>query len=290
MGLLLILYGLFAIGLVLWAVICVSGDKRRKKELLQQFESLCSEANAARAQHQSNADSLGRIGFRTDRRAQIGDRYFYFDHGKKLAACEQYRIADIAPDPAQPNGLAAAGYSALPRSYCTQQTVFAYDRITECVLVQDGAAVKSSSGTAVLAGTSVPFFGVVQGKAVSSGDEHQTGLLSVRLTLDDIRTPSLVFHFTGGGVDKSSAQYAAAFQQAQEVFGIFDAIVRINLREKAQAPQTAAPAAAAPGASDAPGRDDVFEKIRQLGRLRDEALLTEEEFAQKKKALMEQIQ
>ena len=103
--------------------------------------------------------------------------------------------------------------------------------------------------------------------------------------IKDLKEHMAIKVTTDGGVDKSSPQYAAAFQEAQEVFGIFDAIARMN--NKAQTP---AAQAAAPPAPPAPvQREDVFEKIRQLGRLREEKLLTEEEFAAKKKALMEQI-
>jgi hypothetical protein len=52
--------------------------------------------------------------------------------------------------------------------------------------------------------------------------------------------------------------------------------------EAPEAPAAAAPAAAAP----AGGGDDLAAQIESLGRLRDQGLLTEEEFAAKKAQLL----
>lgn len=268
--------------------------KQKKKDIIDNYNEAQRNAMNARTKHDYNMNYLNSIGFHTDRTSKVGlDMYFHFDYNTKRAAYENYLIVDP-----NPNDIHKKGYVAFfTSSRCANLTVFPYDKIVECSLLQDGSVVKNSEGSAMLAGTSVPMLGVLQGKASSISNEHQTGSLSVRLTLDDIQTPSVIFHFAGG-VDKSSREYAAAFQEAQEVFGIFDAIVRMNLKTlTAAAPKSvpsAAPAEHAPRSetTSAPvqtGNESVFEKIRQLGKLRDDGLLTEEEFVQKKKLLMEQI-
>jgi hypothetical protein len=112
----------------------------------------------------------------------------------------------------------------------------------------------------------------------------------------------VIFEITSGA-DKSSEAYGKAFEQAQELFGFFDGIARMNLKamqakagsekESGEAqPAQAEKAAAQKTNADAKDRnekDKIFESIRQLGKLRDEGLLSEEEFAAQKKSLMERI-
>lgn len=54
------------------------------------------------------------------------------------------------------------------------------------------------------------------------------------------------------------------------------------------AAQAQAPAAAAPAAETAPaaGGDDMIERLRQLGELHDEGILTDEEFAAQKAKIL----
>jgi len=158
-------------------------------------------------------------------------------------------------------------------SYYTRMVVFPYGRIVECVLLQDETVVRSSHGSALLAGTSVPTLGLLQGQARSDSRQSESGILAVRLTLDDRDVPAVLIGFADGVLAKDSEVYAIAFKQAQEVFGIFDGMVRINRKEKVERPVD----------------DGIFEKVRQLGKLRDEGLLSEEEFEQRKTALMEKL-
>lgn len=245
--------------------------------------------------HTKNMEHLNRIGFHSDRLNTVGDKHFLFDYTKSLVCYEEFHIDDRFLPITKKDYQQLLPFIARGGSYCRGMKLFHYDKIVDCVLILDDSVVKSSEGSAMLAGTSVPMLGVLQGKASSSSNEHQTGIVAVRLTLDDIQNPSIIFTFNSGNMDKSSTDYANNFQEAQEVFGIFDAIVRINHKTAfASKPASAAnvsnteqiPGTATPLIS---GSQDVFEKIRQLGRLKDEGLLTDEEFAQKKNLLMDQI-
>ena len=291
MELYLILMGVFLLCIIVWGITSIGGEK---KEFRKRYNQLYHPLITAQGFHAQNMDHLNKIGFHADRTENIGRKHFMFDHTKLLTCFEEFYIND--------------GFLSVPKnkpqlllpfidngaSYCQPLKVFRYDKIIDCVLIQDGSVVKTSEGSAILAGTSVPYLGLLQGKASSSSDERQTGILSVRLTLDDIQNPSVLFTFSGN-MDKSSAAYAESFTQAQQVFGIFDAIVRINKKTTAS-PQNTAPAqtvraaqstvASQPAASE---NESVFDTIRQLGKLRDDGILTEEEFNQKKKLLLEQI-
>lgn len=264
----------------------IAGTREKNRRFYEAYNGLKQALTAAQGKYSRNLDALSRRGFHADRKIDVGNRHFFFDDAKGLTAFFACYFDDgflrLTPQDFRSDSYEVGRLFQYPQSFCGELTVFPHVRIVECVLLRDGAAVKSSEGSAILAGTSVPTLGILQGKAVSAASERQTGLLSVRLTLDDRQTPSVLFHFTDGAIDKSSARYAAAFQEAQEVFGIFDAIARMNSK-------AAASAAVPASASAAAAPENTFEAIRQLGRLRDEGLLTEEEFAARKQALLAQF-
>ncbi|MGZ8897898.1 MAG: SHOCT domain-containing protein [Halobacteriota archaeon] len=56
-----------------------------------------------------------------------------------------------------------------------------------------------------------------------------------------------------------------------------------------QSPQPTAPAAPAPQEEQASGSADVTEQIKKLAELRDQGILTEEEFQVKKKELLAKL-
>lgn len=57
-------------------------------------------------------------------------------------------------------------------------------------------------------------------------------------------------------------------------------------QEAAQQPQEAAPPAAAPAAAPAGGESSVIDQLKQLGELKAQGILTEEEFAAQKAKLL----
>jgi hypothetical protein len=286
-------------------------QKKRTKYFSEQYNKAQQKLESARAKYAANHAHLKSIGFQTDQTKVMAGRTFYFDYQKRLTAYETYWFDEghIGSSPPKPKLFenvieSAKVYGAMygGASFCSDIRVFPDDKIIECALLQDGAVVKKSEGSAALAGVSIPYFGSLQGTAKSGGSEHETGSLAVRLTLDDLTTPSVIFDITSGA-DKSSKAYGVAFEQAQELFGIFDGITRMNLKamqaeaESGKEAGEAQPAQAAKTAEqetdantkDLNDKDKIFESIRQLGKLRDEGLLSEEEFAAQKKSLMERI-
>jgi hypothetical protein len=266
------------------------------------YDKAQQKLQSARETHTANQAHLESIGFQVDQTKKMAGRTFYFDYQKRLTAFEMYCFDErhLAMT-MKKDGVAIFGSG---NSFCSAITVFPDDKIIECVLLQDDTVVKKSEGSAALAGVKIPYFGSLQGTAKTGSNEHESGILTVRLTIEDIRTPSVIFRITGGA-DKSSEAYGKAFEQAQELFGFFDGIARMNLnaKEKAAAPEKA-PSAAAPPAQTAQAEpaqeiksdpkesdadENIFDTIRELGKLRDEGLLTEEEFSAKKKYLMEKL-
>lgn len=61
---------------------------------------------------------------------------------------------------------------------------------------------------------------------------------------------------------------------------------QIAAQRQAAYAEATAPAASGVAAVSAPGGEDVIAKIKQLGELRDQGLLTEEEFAAQKAKLL----
>lgn len=258
---------------------------------------------AARAKRAANMAHLKSIGFNLDEAKLIAGRHFYFDYKQRLTAFEMFHFDErhLAMT-LKKDGVAIFGTG---QSFCSNLTVFPDDKIIECVLLRDDSIVKKSEGSALLAGVSIPYFGSLQGTAKTGSNEHETGILSVRLTLNDIQTPSVIFNITGGGMDKSSEAYGKAFGDAQALFGFFDGIVRMNLKamETASKPKTAEAAEMKPADDIKPASEiksdtalstpdtaeNIFDTIRRLGKLRDEGLLTQEEFTAQKKNLMDRL-
>lgn len=288
-----------AIGIIYVIVVAVvllvqytqSGGGAVKKNFKKHFAELQQALKDAKKQHGENLDKLQKMGFHNDRTNCVGEKYFYFDYNQKLTVAEFMIINDRFLSVTVKNPLEIYKY---PKSFCQELVIFPYDKITGCALIQDGAVIKNSEGNAALAGVGIPMFSSLQGIASSKSNEHQTGILSVRLTINDIRMPSVLFNFTDAVLDKSSDAYVSAFQHAQEVFGIFDAIVQINKASdqslsSEQAKISTDVQTIQNSVSNSENVENIFEKIRQLGKLKEEGLLTEEEYIAKKKIFMDQI-
>ncbi len=306
---LLIWLGILALVIVIGVFIARGVEqKKRTKYFSEQYGKAQKKLENARAKYAANHAHLKSIGFQADQTKMMAGRTFYFDYKKRLTAYESYcfDVGHIGSRPPKPKLFenvieTAKVYGAMygGASFCSDIKVFPDDKIIECALLQAGAVVKKSDGSAALAGVSIPYFGSLQGTASTGSSESQTGILAVRLTLDDLTMPSVIFEITSGA-DKASKVYGMAFEQAQELFGFFDGIARMNLKamENSAAPQsasaeqmqTAKPAQETKSdAKESTAKENIFEMIRQLGKLKDDGLLSEEEFAAQKKSLMERL-
>jgi hypothetical protein len=210
--------------------------------------------------HNRNLSYLHQVGF------QIQDQYhpkesaiyLYFDYTNKNAALEYF----------------------IPGTICSNITLFPLNRIVECDLVQNGSVISREEGK--MGGAVILGYGAMAGnkQAVS---EEMGGVLAVRLVIDDMRVPAVVVNVLETAISKASQEYQKFFFIAQEIYGRFQGVVRINNAEMQKLAQQQTPKAA-----QLP--ENIMDQIRKLGQLRDDGILTEQEFDSKKKLLMEKIQ
>lgn len=199
--------------------------------------------------------------------------------------------------------------------------VFSLGKIVECSLIQDGTVVHKNAVAPAMVGAAIFGLGGALAGATAMHSDAQVGVLAVRLMLDDIRNPSVLISFLSSSVDKSSQIYLNAFQEAQEVYGIFEGVIRINERQmkQAQIAQNNAqpvsnPAYPQPSAVGTPKiycancgaelsggakfcsscgstvvhiSQKTAEQLRKLEQLRDDGILTQQEFEEKKKMLQQ---
>lgn len=218
--------------------------------------------------HTQNMGYLQQIGFRIENqyfRKEPG-LYLYFDYTNKLGALE-YNLT-----------YKNASYGNMKK--CEAITVFPLDKIIECELIQDGTAVhKNAIAPAMIGAAFLGLGGAIAGATAMSNDAH-VGVLAVRLLLEDMKIPSLMISVLKASTDKSSQEYQNFFYIAQEIYGIFEGLMRVNdqARRQAQAP------------SNTVGLEgDVMDQLSKLADLKAKGVLTEQEFESKKALLLNKI-
>lgn len=166
----------------LWLVVCFGliiivafsmENKRRFKDFNAQYDKAQQMLQSARAKYDANLAHLKSIGFQIDQTKKMANRTFYFDYQKRLTAYETHgfdeRHLHMRPTKQKlfDSGAEIGDYytriNNTGQSFCTDIKVFPDDKIIECALLQDGAVVKKSEGSAALAGVSIPYFGSLQG-------------------------------------------------------------------------------------------------------------------------------
>ena len=209
--------------------------------------------------HGWNTNYLYQVGFRMEEiyNPKSSRVHLYFDYTNKNVALEYYE----------------------PKLFCSDIIFFPIDKIVECDLIQDGTVVSREEGK--LAGATMWGFGSVSGVKEAYTDSL-VGVLAVRLLIDDIRVPSVTINILETAISKASQLYQQYFFVVQEIYGKFQGIVRINTAERLRVAQQAAPKP-----SQLP--ESILNQVRQLAQLKDEGILTEQEFDAKKKLLMEKI-
>ena len=174
---------------------------------------------------------------------------------------------------------------------------FPLDRINECALVQDGTMVHHDAVIAGMAGAALfGLGGALAGSTAMNSAEH-VGHLSVRLFLDDPALPSLTITVLNTSMIKSSNEFLKLFDNAQQLYNEFEGIVRMNRRaleakEKPPVQSGGAPApsgAASTAQANVDGNARILEQIKHLAAMHTEGILTDEEFAQKKKMLLDRM-
>ncbi len=185
--------------------------------------------------------------------------------------------------------------------------LFSMGDITAVQLINDSTVVQSSSssmGGGALLGVVVPGVAGFGGQSSSNSGE-QSAVVAVRVPLNNPRTPSFMIPFLFAVVPKASPSYQQAVQVAYEVYGIFEMALKRN-EQAANAPKPQAVPGGSYctkcGASNTPGAkfcsacgntitvisEKTKEQILKLEQLRDDGILSVQEFEDKKKMLMDQ--
>lgn len=185
--------------------------------------------------------------------------------------------------------------------------LFSMGDITAVQLINDSTVVQSSSssmGGGALLGVVVPGVAGFGGQSSSNSGE-QSAVVAVRVLLNNPRTPSFMIPFLFAVVPKASPSYQQAVQVAYEVYGIFEMALKRN-EQAANAPKAQAVLGGSYctkcGASNTPGAkfcsacgntitvisEKTKEQILKLEQLRDDGILSVQEFEDKKKMLMDQ--
>lgn len=235
---------------VMLPIILVSSHKKSKaREKERQIE----------AKHQANLHYLYQMGFRIEEQyhPQETSLYIYYDYSHRNAALEYFSL----------------------KSSCSDLTIFPINKIVECDLVQNGSVISREEGK--ITGATAFGYGAMGGTKQSTSVE-MGGVLAIRLVIDDMRIPSVTINVLELALSKASQEYQKFFFIAQEVYGRFQGIVRINNAERQQQS-----IAQAPKAAQLP--ENIMDQIRKLGQLKDDGILTEQEFNAKKQLLMDKI-
>jgi hypothetical protein len=227
-----------------------------------------------RVQFAANMRALQQRGFGIERTYPPEQRTpeLYFDFAHKLGAYQEW--------------VPRAKYRLKPI------IIFPLDRIIECTLIQDGTVVHSNAVSGTVVSTSFMGLGVASVSGTVPSETSVVGALAVRILMDEITQSSLVIHVLSASLPKASDGYLAAFRRAQEIYGIFEGIVRINEAERSGVSSRGAKQAVtrheATQTSDEHSQATV-DLLRELGELRDSGVITATEFEAKKKALLDQI-
>lgn len=177
--------------------------------------------------------------------------------------------------------------------------VFPLDKITGCALVQDGTMVHESAVVQGMIGAAMlGLGGAIAGSTAMHNAEH-CGHLSVRVLINDLRTPSITIPFLTVTAAKSSEVYLKAFNLAQQVYNELEGIVQYNraAQQSAPAAPAPAPAQALPGQAAAPAaaqgtvdaNAQILDQIQRLAKLHSDGILTDDEFSTKKRALLDKM-
>lgn len=150
--------------------------------------------------------------------------------------------------------------------------IHSFDDIVSYDLLEDGAAVTTGGlGSAAVGGMLFGGVGAIVGGVTGKRKTKGTcSSLQVKITLNNIQCPAVYIPLLQMNVKKESAAYRQAFQRAQEILSILEVICKQNGVVQESDISTA-------------------DEIRKYKALLDEGALSEKEFEEIKKKLLEKV-
>ena len=156
----------------------------------------------------------------------------------------------------------------------TDIKIYKYSDLIDFELIEDNESLmKGGFGKALVGGAIGGTKGAIIGSAGSRQIKQNATLLEIKIRTNDFENPQYSIQFIKGfSLPKSSPEYRKFFDEAQQVIGLLNYI--------------------STNGSDAENNEDksnrmtITEQLRELNQLKDEGIITLEEFELKKKELL----
>ena len=161
--------------------------------------------------------------------------------------------------------------------------ILPYDSLLDFEIVENGKTIiQGRAGSALIGGTLFGGIGAIVGASRSKTINTNCTNLSIKLNINDIDHPLIVFALLNKMVEKTSTEYKNAYQKALE----FEAILKIILTNgKSSQPVKAVIVSDKSKNLDKHTISDK-EKLQELKEILDDGLITQEDFEQKKKQIL----
>lgn len=146
-------------------------------------------------------------------------------------------------------------------------TLFSYDQIVSFELLENGESVASGGiGRAALGGILFGGVGAVVGASTRSY-KSVCEELKIKVTVKDYKDPAFYIPLIIIGTNKSSSEYKEKMKMAQNILSKLQLITSVSAPEKTETM-------------------DKFEEIKKYKNLLDEGIISQEDFENKKKELL----
>ena len=146
-----------------------------------------------------------------------------------------------------------------------------YDNLLECEIIDDDTTVLSGGiGRAIVGGALAGEAGAIVGAATRKS-KSVTNNLSIKIITSDLNNSLIVIPILETSTNRTSEKYKKAWEVAQEVHAVIVSIIKTN------------------ASSVTPSTSDPLSQIEMLAKLKDQGIITEEEYYKKKTELLAKI-
>jgi len=147
------------------------------------------------------------------------------------------------------------------------------NKIIDCEVVEDKTTImKGGIGRAIVGGVLAGGVGAIVG-AGTRGSSDVVRNLAIRIITNDISNSLVMITLIAGKTKRDSVDYINCMASAQGIYSTIISILNSSKPDKQII-------------TDSLGSTSISDQIRELAKLKEEGLLTEDEFNKKKKALL----
>lgn len=145
------------------------------------------------------------------------------------------------------------------------------DSIIGCELLQDNSTVMTGGvGRAIVGGALAGGFGAMVGASTRSSSDIVRSL-AVRIITNDPIKAMVMIEILNGELNRKMPDYKELYGKAQDIYSTVISVMDQNKQENKIFSNE---------------HDEVIEKIRKFAKLKDDGLITEEEYERKRKKLL----